>query len=394
MRALGSSVLYLLALDSVACAMAAWGGTGRAGMVGWAVALAVALAFGERLGEPFAAIEAKRRDKVAVFLGTIQLSVLVLALVLAAGSPTPGLLGFLANVLSGYQLLVLGLVRLTPHARGVVGQSLALVALACLRGGPLSAWAAGSALALAGLYVGLDHHARLLASHRLDDGPHAGRALALSAALVLPVALAVGVAVAVASPEPRPDPPPKVADDGYQELEEQPKRELDARALRSIVLTGLLGAIGVYLVGRWIVRSKRGDKKAIETPEPLRGALERIRPEERRRRALPEYPGRRGKIVRAYLQLLAAAERAGFARRPDETPAEFASALDEPRAPLASTTDAFERARYSALEVGDADVARAERDVAAVVEHLQRRPLRKRRVVVKDDATPDDGVRS
>ena len=389
MRAIGASVLYLLALDSVACAMLAWGGVGQAGLLGWAVALGVALAVGERLGEPFAVVEAKRRDRMAVFLGVVQLSMLVLALVLAAGSPTPGLLGFLANVLSGYLLLALALARLTPQARGVVGQSLALVALACLRGGPLSAWAAASALALVGVYIGLDHHARLLATHRLDDGPHAGRALALSAALVLPVALAVGIAVGVASPEPRRDPAPEVADDGYKPVDEQPKRELDTRALRSIVVTGLAGAIAVYFVGRWIVRSKRGEKRAIETPQPLRGSLERIRPEERRSRALPEYPGRRGRVVHAYLQLLAAAERLGFARRPEETAAEFARALDEPRAPLASATDAFERARYSALELGDADVARAERDMAAVAEHLQRRPPRKRRVVVKDE-----GVRS
>jgi hypothetical protein len=361
--------------------MLAWGGVSQAGLLGWAVALGVALAVGERLAEPFAVIEAKRRDRVAVFLGVVQLSMLVLALVLAAGSPTPGLLGFLANVLSGYLLLALALARLTPHARGVVGQSLALVALAGLRGGPLSAWAAGSALALVGVYVGLDHHARLLAAHRLDDGPHAGRALALSAALVLPVALAVGLAVGVASPEPRGGPAPEVVDDGYKPLDEKPKRELDTRALRSMVVTGLAGAIAVYFVGRWIVRSKRGETKAIETPEALRGSLERIRPEERRSRALPEYPGRRGKVVRAYLQLLAAAERAGFARRPDETAVEFARALDEPRAPLASATDAFERARYSALELGDADVARAERDMASVAEHLQRRPPRKRRVV-------------
>ena len=389
MRAIGASVLYLLALDSVACAMLAWGGVGQAGLLGWAVALGVALAVGERLGEPFAVVEAKRRDRMAVFLGVVQLSMLVLALVLAAGSPTPGLLGFLANVLSGYLLLALALARLTPQARGVVGQSLALVALACLRGGPLSACAAASALALVGVYIGLDHHARLLATHRLDDGPHAGRALALSAALVLPAALAVGIAVGVASPEPRGGPAPEVADDGYKPVDEQPKRELDTRALRSTVITGLVGAVGVYFVGRWIVRSKRGEKRAIETPEPLRGSLERIRPEERRSRALPEYPGRRGRVVRAYLQLLAAAERLGFARSPEETAAEFARALDEPRAPLASATDAFERARYSALELGDADVARAERDMAAVAEHLQRRPPRKRRVVVKDE-----GVRS
>lgn len=384
MRALGASVLYLLALNAVASALLAWGETSPAGLAGWAVALAVALGIGERLGEPFAVINARHRDRMAVFLGIIQLSMLVLALVLASASPTPGLLRFLAGVLSGYQLVVLALARLAPQPRGVVGQSLALVALACLQGGPLAAWAAGSTLALVGLYVGLDHHARLLASHRLDDSPHALRALFLSAVLVLPVALAVGLAVHVASPEPRPAPPTEVPDDGYRRLEEKPHRELDSRALRSIAVTGLAGAVAVYFVGRWIVRSKRGEKKSIETPEPLLGALERIRPEERRSRARPEYPGRRGRIVRAYLALLRGAARAGFPRGPDETPAEFASALDEPRVPLTEATDVFVRARYGPFELTDSDVAQAEHGVAAVLERLERRPPRRRQDVARD----------
>jgi hypothetical protein len=384
MRALSSAVLYLLALDGVACALLAWTDATPGGLAGWAIALAAALAIGERAGEAFATIEAKRRDRVAVFLGTVQLSVLVLALVLAAGKPTPGLLGFLAGVLAGYQLLVVALARLAPHARGVVGQSLALVALACLRGGPLGAWAASSALALVGLYVGLDHHARLLAFHRLDDSGHGGRALGLSALLVLPVALAVGLAIHTAAPEPRPGPPPEVVDDGYRPLDEKPKRELDTRALRSIVIAGLAGAVAVYFVGRWLVRSKRGVKGAIETPEPLRGTLERIRPDERPRRAVPAYSGRRGRVVQAYLRLLRGAERLGFPRRPDETPHQFARALGEPRAPLAETTEVFERARYGPVDLADGDVQAAERGVAAVLAHVERHPPR-RRVVVRDD---------
>ncbi|HSD66903.1 MAG TPA: DUF4129 domain-containing protein [Vicinamibacteria bacterium] len=390
MRALSSAFLYLLALDAAACALLAWTDIGPGRLAGWAVAFAVALGVGERLGGPFGVIETKRRDRVAAFLGTLQLSVLVLALVLAAGRPTPGLLGFLAGVLSGYQLLVLALARLTPQPRGVVGQSLALVALAALRGGPLGAWAASSALALVGLCVGLDHHSRLLASHRLDEAPHARRALGLSAVLVLPVALAVGLAVHAAAPEARPDPPPETADDGYRPLEETPKRELDVRALRSIVVTGLMGAVMIYFVGRWMVRSKRGEKTAIETPEPLRGALERLRPGEGRTRAVPpEYRGRRARVVRAYLGLLRGAGRSGFPRRPHETPAEFASALGEPRAALEEVTEAFVRARYGPFDLTEGDVKAAERGAAAVVDEIARRPPRRRPDVVRDaEAAP------
>jgi hypothetical protein len=381
---LASALLYLLAVNAVACALLAWGGASAPALAAWAIALGVALALGERLAAPFSVIEAKRRDRVAVFLATIQLSVLVLALVLAAGNPTPRLLSFLAGVLSGYQILVLLLVRLTPHAQAVVGHSLALVALACLAGGPLAAWAAASSLGLVGLYVGVDHHARLLAAHRVDDGPHAPYALGRTAAIVLPVALLVGVTAYRFSPEVRPGPPPQVVDEGYHPLEEKQGRELDVAALRSLVVTGLAGAVAVYFVGRWIVRSKRGEKRAIETPEPLRGRLERIPQETGRSGRLPEYRGHRGRVVRAYLNLLRGAERAGFPRRPEETPDEFAVALAEPRAALEDATLGFVRARYGAYDVSAEDVARAEGSTDAVLAHLSRHPPRKRGRVVRD----------
>ena len=388
MKVLGTSILYLLALNSLACALLAWGRATPTALVGWAIALAVALLVGERLGDAFELIDAKRRDRMAVFLGTLQLSVLVLGLVLAAGSPTPGLLLFLTNVLSGFLLLVLGLARLTPQPRGVVAHAVALVALAGLHGGPLGAWAAGATLALVGLYVGLDHHAQLLAAHRLDEGAHAGRALVLSARVVLPVALAVGLGVYSADPEPRRSPLPEVVDDGYRPLEEKPKRELDGRVLRATVLTGLVGAVAVYLVGRWIVRSKRGERKSIETPEPLRGTLEPIRAKRAQNRGRPHYRGRRGRIVKAYLGLLRGAERAGFPKRPEETPVEFAAALAEPREPLAAATNAFLLARYGPFDVGEAELSQAERGVAAVLDHLQRRPPRRRPAAVRDATGP------
>jgi len=213
MSALGSSLLYLLSVNAVACAFLAWTAAGLGTIVGWAAAIGVAQAIGERLGETFAAIDTKRRDRMGVFLGTLQVSVLVIALVLAAASPTPGLLAFVAGVFAGYQLLVSVLLRLTSQPRGLVGQALALTALACLRGGPLGAWAAASSLALAGAYVALDHHGRLLAAHRVEDAPHARGALLRGAAVVVPVALAVGLIVHRVSPLPRADPPPATYDD-------------------------------------------------------------------------------------------------------------------------------------------------------------------------------------
>ena len=385
MRALASTILFLLVLNGVACALLAWDDLTALEIVIWALALGVAALIGEVLDAPFSAIEAKRRDRMAVFLGTIQLSLLVLALVLAAGKPSPGLLGFLSNVLAGYALVVLGLRHLTPHPRGVVGHALALTVLAALYGGGLAAWAVSSALGLTGLYLGLDHHMRLLAAHRVDEDPYTGLALRRTALLVLPVALVLGLGVAQLAPEAAPVVVPDEVEEGYVPVEEhKEKRELDLKALRALVLAGIAGAVAIYAIGRWLARSKGGEPTAIETPEALRGKLERIRPEAKRPRALPEYPGRRGRIVRAYLNLLRGAERVGFPRRPDETVEEFASALGEPRAALGSTTETFARARYGPGEPSEADVQAAEGGADAVLGHLAREPP-KRRVVVRDD---------
>ncbi len=391
MSTLGSVVLYLLALDAVACATLAWAEPTSLELVGWALGLGAIQIVGEKLGSSFSTIEAKRRDRLGTFLGTIQLSVLVLALVLAAAQFSPGLLRFLTKVLAGYQIVAMLLVRLTPHPRGLVGQSLALIALACLRGGPLGAWAAASALGLTGLYVGLEHHSRLLASHRVDEEPHGASALWRSLVMVVPVAFLVGVAVVQLDPEERRLAEPVVEEEeGYVPLDEgKDEREFDPRALRAIVLAGLGGAVAVYFVGRVLNRSRGGDPKSIETPEPLRGRLERIRPEHQRHsRARPDYRGRRGRIVQAYMNLLRSAESVGFPRQPHETADEFADALGEPREPLGTTTEIFDRARYGPAEVTDDDVARAEGGSDAVRAHLSRQPPRRRHVVRDVDAAP------
>ena len=306
MSALASSLLYLLSVNAVACALLAWTDAGLGAMLGWAAAIGVAHAIGERFGEPFAAIDTKRRDRMGVFLGTLQVSVLVIALVLAAASPTPGLLGFLVDVFAGYQLLVTVLLRLTTEPRGLVGQSLALTALACLRGGPLGAWAAASSLALAGVYVALDHHARLLAAHRVDDAPHARGALVRGAAVVLPVALAVGLGIYRVSPLPRPDPPPQTIGDAYKPVEDKPKRELDLRALRALVALGP-GRRRLHLLRRPMARPfeegragrDRGARAAARRPRAdPRGAPGRVedaelrRPPRARRARLPRPPAR------------------------------------------------------------------------------------------------------
>ena len=89
MSTLASVVLYLLALDAVACATLAWTNPTPLELVGWALGLGAVQLVGERLGASFSTIDVKRREKLGTFLGTLQLSVLVLALVLAAAQLSP-----------------------------------------------------------------------------------------------------------------------------------------------------------------------------------------------------------------------------------------------------------------------------------------------------------------
>jgi hypothetical protein len=147
-------LLYAFACDATLCALVAWDETVSASTLFlWTLAVAGALALGESLENSFATIDADHRGRMAVFLGSLQLSILVLALILAAIKPSADLLRFLANVLSGYFLLVLALVRLAPHPRPVLGHGFALTVLAGLQGGPVGVWATLSAFSLAALFL-------------------------------------------------------------------------------------------------------------------------------------------------------------------------------------------------------------------------------------------------
>ena len=154
-------------------------------------------------------------------------------------------------------------------------------------------------------------------------------------------------------------------------------RQIDRSAVRAVIVTVLAGTGGVYFVGRLLVRSRKGDTTPLQATEPLKGEVRRIAPEARTERATG-YPGRRGRVIRTYLRLLSAAARAGFARRPEETPHEFAAALGEPRPLLADVTEAFVRARYGPWEPSEHEVETAERQTERVLEYLRHSPPKPR----------------
>ncbi len=370
MARLRTVVLYALACDATLCALVAWDEAVSAStLLLWTLALAGALALGESLEGSFAAIDATHRERMAVFLGTLQLSVMVLALILAAIKPSADLLRFLANVLAGYYLLVLALVRLAPHPRPVLGQGFALAVLAGLEGGPVVVWATLSSFSLAALFLGVDHHARLFAAFRLDPWQQGPLVLRRTAAVVLPAALGLGAFLALSTSGPGP-----VRGFGVRGRHD---REMDRSALRAVVTAALAGTGAVYFAGRLLVRSRKGEAAPLEAMEPLKGEVRRIAPAGRTT-SEAVYPGTRGRVIRTYLRLLGGAAQAGFARRPEETPHEFAAALGEPRPLLADVTEAFVRARYGPWEPGEQEAESAELQTERALKYLRHRPPKPR----------------
>ena len=62
-NALGSVVLYLLAVDAVVCALVAWSAPDAAELVIWVLGIGILHLLGERLGEGFASVDEKRRGE-------------------------------------------------------------------------------------------------------------------------------------------------------------------------------------------------------------------------------------------------------------------------------------------------------------------------------------------
>ena len=141
--------------------------------------------------------------------------------------------------------------------------------------------------------------------------------------------------------------------------------DLLLRLLFQLLGIAIFAGLAFYLLMRWAggggadVQEPEGQKAAARRrPEPAPGASE----------LPPELPleGWRAKVVRVYVRALDQLARWGVARKPSQTPAEFARKL-EPAAEATILTALFVKARYGFEDLSEADFQEAERAAEAIL---------------------------
>lgn len=360
-----SLALYALSLSAGAGAVLAWPwepGRPILAVAAAAFGLAAAQAFGQGLAAWLSGtLEPRTRTRVRLWVGVLYAGVTVAGL--AVGAVEPRLLRPEAALF----VLLQGLFLLGSDVLGgpilAVANALVLVILSSFRGGPIAAASVTGYLGSLVFFLTLDHYVRRLSWYPARDVSLTGAALRQAAAVALPLALGLGGFFALYPPAPYARLPVEGPD--ATTLPEQV-----AEAYRRLLLFAIAGGGCVLLVSRLRGRGANGEPPAEEVVEAERSAEEGL-PELPRGRRL--YPGARGRIVRAYLRVLAQAPRLGFRLRPSLTPSHIAAELREPAAPVATLTSLFAGARYGPDEPGEADVRAAEAAAQAVLARANRR---------------------
>jgi len=353
-------LLYLLSLSSLVAALLAWRPEWLEGPLRRtlpAIVLALAALGGQAAHERLALVaERVGRGRFRSLGGAVHGAVALLGLLglfARQADVTQGAVKALA-VLQPLFLLLAGLGR--GH-QGTLLNAVLLSVFAAVAGGPVAAGAVTSCAVLVPLFLAADHHARLLFDYPVRDTP--GSAAWLRDAL--PPALSLGLLLALYFYGSPPKP--------FQAfVDVLPAARIEpgvlARLLFELMGIAVLAGVAFYLLLRW---SGGGGGAAGEADG---------RPVEARRRPEPsavagapasEPPlgGVRERVVRLYVRTLEALARRGRRRAPSQTPAEFARGL-EPADAAATLTELFTRARYGKEELGESDLASAERAAEAL----------------------------
>ena len=357
-----SVALYALSLHAAASALLAWtaGDMRTLGLA--AVALALALIIGESLGGTVdAGLEGTSRLRLRVTVAAAYGGLVILALTAAVGTGEARLLGQEALLFTVLQAAFLLLVDLGRTHLGPVANALVLVVLASLRGGVVASAAVTGGLALLGFFLALDHAARVLQAYPAGHARLLGGTLRRAAVSLAPVVLGLTVLFVLSPPAP-------LARVRFPAAAAGQRDEEVAAAYQRLIVLALAGSGLVFGVVR-LLRRDRGARSPLEEAMPLEHGAEEALPEVPPL-AQRDYRGRRGRIVRAYVDVLARAREAGFRSRPSQTPRDIAALLPAPAAPLAAITDLFVGARYGPDEPSEEQAVAAERAGRAVAAGL------------------------
>jgi hypothetical protein len=361
-----SVALYALSLHAAASALLAWTAVDSRLLLLCAAGLALALVLGESFGSMVdASLEAGIRLRLRVAVAAGYGSLVVLALTVAVGTAQARLIAQEAMFFTFLQAAFLLAADVGRTHLGPVANALALVVLASLRGGVVAAAAVTGSLALLGFFLALDHAARVLQAYPASRANLLGATLGRAAAALAPVVIGLTIFFALAPSAPVPGLRLPVT------MRPPPKNEEMAAAFRQLVVFALTGGGLVFGVARFL-RRDRGARSPLEEALPLERGAEEALPEPPPR-ARREYRGRRGRIVRAYVNMLARARDTGFILRPSQTARDIAAQLKAPAAPLGALTELFVGARYGPEEPSEEQALAAERTGRAIAAGLGKR---------------------
>jgi hypothetical protein len=212
-------------------------------------------------------------------------------------------------------------------------------------------------------FLTFDHFVRRLSAYPQSSAPLLGAAVLQATVIAAPLVLGMAGFFAAVSPSP------------YTRLlldlrsAASAPRELE-HVFARLVLLALLGSGVVFGLRRALGSAPVQEPPSDEVVEPERGPEEAF--EVARTRRKRAYPGRRGRIVRAYVRFLAEAERRGLLRRPSQTPAAIAAEIREPALPLGRLTELFMGARYGSEDPDEEQVRAAETAARTILDSRAR----------------------
>jgi hypothetical protein len=341
--------LWSLAVLSASHALLAWRATEPAaiGVLGllFALALGAAVPLGSRA---YAGLDAVGRGRARILLGLAH-GALVAATPIAVGA-APALLPRAALLFTLLQVAALMLAASEPGVLAVLMNAAVLTALAALHGGLSAASAVTCFLSVLPLFLAFDNWARTLAAHPRARAPAFRIVLRQALGLALPASLGAAVFFMLL--------PPRPAESLLLAATRTVRAEPIAAAHRFLILSLLLGGIGILAAVRILRRVPKGAARTVEALEMLPLDDEPL-PQEPAQPAVP-HTGPRGRILRAYLGFLAAAARSVARRQPSETPRELARRARAPSRPIGTLTELFMSARYGGAQPSEADALAAE----------------------------------